>query len=455
MNTTSQDTRNVLLLELGIEKLDLKNLLPDQWCTNRSSTLEQAQALLEKNPFVVSIVYVTAKNRVNSLSCVTKLKKSFPRVHWLAVFKSDRANELAFIQDFADVCWDIFHTPLPNSHFLKSLGHAFGLTEMLIHGENRATENLTQTNRLIGDSDSYNQLRELIGRVASSDCPVLITGETGTGKGLCARHIHLISPRNEKPFITVNCGAVPESLVHSELFGHEKGAFTNAYQQHIGQLEKANKGTLFLDEIGDLSKSMQIQLLEFIDSKKLMRVGGTKWIDVDCRLIFATHVNLEKAVEKGQFREDLYYRLQVLKIKMPPLRELEEDIERIATHYLEIFSANQLKFAPVTLERIHRYQWPGNIRELRNRIQRACILSAGNRIMPGDLGLQDENKPAILKGHLQKKKLKLDQEKLLETLHNCGNNISAASRALHISRTTFYRLLKNAQSTKHSLHQTK
>ncbi len=445
MITTSQDTRNVLVLELGIEKLDLENLLPSQWRTNRCSSLEQAQAMLEKTPFVVSIVYVTCDNRANALSYVTKLKQSFPKVHWLAVFKSDRAIELAFIQDFARVCWDIFHTPLPRSHFLQTLGHAFGLTQMLIHKGARVNKTSSETNQLIGSSKTYEKLRELIRRVSQSDCPVLITGETGTGKGLCARQIHQASQRSEKPFITVNCGAVPDSLVHSELFGHEKGAFTNAYQQHIGQLEKANKGTLFLDEIGDLSKSMQIQLLEFIESKKLMRVGGTKWIDVDCRLIFATHVNLTKAVEEGQFREDLYYRLKVLKVNMPPLRELGEDIEAIANHYLAFFGGHELKLSPKASQRIRDYRWPGNVRELRNRVQRASILSDGGLVKPKDMGLQNQNKLAIANAKRYESKPKLEHDKLLETLNKYGNNISAASRALHISRTTFYRLLKNAQ----------
>jgi len=235
------------------------------------------------------------------------------------------------------------------------------------------------------------QVAVIIERVAPSDVTAFIMGETGTGKELVARHLHALSPRKHGPFAAINCGAFSESLVESELFGHEKGSFTGAVSSKQGWFESANGGTLFLDEIGDLPLSTQVKLLRVIQQREIVRVGSRKATPIDVRLVAATNVNLEDAVKAGRFREDLYYRINVVPIQIAPLRNRVGDILPLAEHFLSIYKnrlhTKQPILAPETIKLLHDYPWPGNIRELENVIHRALLVSDGNELRPRDLNL--------------------------------------------------------------------
>ena len=249
---------------------------------------------------------------------------------------------------------------------------------------------------LIGQSGSFLQVLETVKQVAPTQITVLLTGESGTGKEIIARAIHKLSPRADKPLLTVNCGAIPEGILESELFGHEKGSFTGAVETRKGYFEAADGGMLFLDEIGEMPLPTQVKLLRVLEEKAFMRVGGTKTLHVDVRVLAATNKNLEIAVGKGEFREDLFYRLNAVKILIPPLRERREDIRALAVHFAEEASRdNHIRFHGFTeeaFEYLEEYAWPGNIRELRNLIERIIVLENGARIsgsmLENHLGLE-------------------------------------------------------------------
>ncbi len=244
---------------------------------------------------------------------------------------------------------------------------------------------------LVFEDTESRKLLSLIERVAPSDVTAFIMGETGTGKELVARHLHALSPRKNGPFAAINCGAFSESLVESELFGHEKGSFTGAIASKQGWFESANGGTLFLDEIGDLPLSTQVKLLRVIQQREIVRVGSRKAIPIDVRLVAATNVNLEDAVKAGRFREDLYYRINVVPIQIAPLRNRPGDILPLADHFLSIYKDRLQTKQPIltaeTIHLLHEYPWPGNIRELENVIHRALLVSDGNELRPRDLNL--------------------------------------------------------------------
>ncbi len=246
-----------------------------------------------------------------------------------------------------------------------------------------------QFDRFLGHSEPIQRVFSLIGRVAETDSTVLILGESGTGKELVARTIHFNGPRAEKPLVPVNCGALPETLLESELFGHERGAFTGATSTRIGRFELAHGGTLFLDEIGEMSPSLQVKLLRVLQQRSFERVGGIKTIHVDVRVIAATNRNLDEAVRDGRFREDLYYRLNVIPIVVPALRERSDDIPLLANHFLSVFNEQKHKYVQGVSDEAMRllctYSWPGNVRELENLIERLVILKGEGTITPDDL----------------------------------------------------------------------
>ena len=260
--------------------------------------------------------------------------------------------------------------------------------------KNLATENkvlkkaVKIQNQMIGESAPMLEVKDMIEKVAPTNARVLITGENGTGKELVARQLHELSPRNKGPFIEVNCAAIPAELIESQLFGHEKGSFTSAIKQKKGDFELADSGTLFLDEIGDMSLSAQAKVLRALQENKIVRVGGEKEIPVNVRILAATNKNLKSEIEKGNFREDLYHRLSVIVINVPPLRERKDDIPLLVSNFLEIIAQDMGKpiptFEPEALEALKQYQWTGNIRELRNIVERLVIL-CGNDITKDDV----------------------------------------------------------------------
>jgi len=344
--------------------------------------------------------------------------------------------------------YDFFSKPIDLNELKVVINRALYLHQ--IEQENRKLQSeLIGRDRfedIIGNSEQIHRVFDFVTTVASSDYTILITGESGTGKELVARAIHHRSPRAEKPFITINCGAIPENLLESELFGYEKGAFTDATAQHVGRLEQGHGGTVFLDEIGELSLKLQVKLLRFLEDRKIERLGGTKAIDLDVRILAATNRNLDHEVAGESFREDLFYRLSVLQLELPPLRERGEDTLYLARYFLSRFSLEQkrkgLEFSSEAADALSRHDWPGNVRELENKIKRAVILAKGKNIQPMDLGLAipetgDSEVPTTLQG-VRERAEREHIERCL-TLHNY--NISQASRVLEVSRTTLYELM--------------
>lgn len=297
---------------------------------------------------------------------------------------------------------------------------------------------------IIGTSAKMQKVFKIVATVAPTPYTVLILGESGTGKELIAKAIHSRSDRADKPFITINCGAIPETLLESELFGHEKGAFTDAFAQKVGRFELADKGTLFLDEIGELSLALQVKLLRFLQDRIIERVGGKTVIPLDVRVIAATNRSLAIEVETKRFREDLYYRLSVIALELPPLRDREDDVIVIGNFLLNQYgnenNKSNLSFNPSALQRIRSYDWPGNIRELENRIKRAVILSGSQRLTPEDLGFEG------ISGSGQKSLLEVREEAesnhIRAALIRNNWNVSKAARDLGTSRTTLYDLLE-------------
>jgi Response regulator containing CheY-like receiver, AAA-type ATPase, and DNA-binding domains len=277
----------------------------------------------------------------------------------------------------------------------------------------------------------------------------LIEGETGTGKELIANAIHAHSKRKDKPTVAINCGAFPPELIQAELFGYEKGAFTGAHCRKIGRIEAAQGGTLFLDEIGDLPLAQQVNLLRFLEERCIERVGGIEKIPIDVRIISATHVDLKQAVEEGKFREDLYYRLRVLHLKTPPLRERESDIELLTWYFFEEFSKNLRRkpkgFCTDALYLLQQHDWPGNVRELMNCIRHAVVMSENHLLTPADLGLDKRNKERISVKTLEQARADADCETILSTIRHTRFNMTRAARNLGISRVSLYRLIDKYQ----------
>jgi len=298
---------------------------------------------------------------------------------------------------------------------------------------------------MLGTSPQMQTVFSSIQKVATTEAPVLITGESGTGKELVARAIHRLSQREKGPFIVINCGAIPETLLESELFGHEKGAFTGAHIQRKGRFEKASGGTLFLDEIGDLPLPLQVKLLRFLQEQKIERVGGREEISVDARVLTATNKDLKQELKTGKFREDLYYRIGIITIFLPPLREREGDILLLASAFLQKYSFENRKkiagFTPHAIRAIETYGWPGNIRELENRIKRAVIMAENSKITPQDLELDSIYTKYQGKG-LKEAREELEKEFIQKALAENKGNITQAAGELGISRPTLYELME-------------
>jgi DNA-binding NtrC family response regulator len=298
---------------------------------------------------------------------------------------------------------------------------------------------------MVGASAVMQELFRTIRKVASVDAPVLIIGETGTGKELTARAIHRGSARVQGPFIAVNCGALPANLIQAELFGYERGAFTGAQQRTLGRIELAAGGVLFLDEIGDLAPELQVNLLRFLEEGTLERVGGRTPIAVNTRVMVATHVDLERAVKQRHFREDLYHRINVLRVHVPPLRDRGSDVIYLARLFLERYlpevQHRGVRFTREAIDAMSRYPWPGNVRELTNRIHHAVVMCEGRWITPASLGL-DEYVTESSSVTLTETRFRAEVESIRKALRDVGHNVSRAAHSLGVSRRTLYRRMK-------------
>ncbi|MEN5210153.1 sigma-54 dependent transcriptional regulator [Stenotrophomonas terrae] len=298
---------------------------------------------------------------------------------------------------------------------------------------------------LLGESEVMLVMRATLRKYAPVDLPVLITGETGTGKEVAAHALHRLSARGGKPFQAINCGAIPSTLIQSELFGHERGAFTGASSRRLGLFETAHNGSVFLDEIGDLPLDAQTSLLRVLQEGTIERIGSNQPVAVDVRILAATHVDLERAVEEGRFRRDLYYRLNVLRLAMPPLRKRDGDIELLSRQFLRNFRLRHPTrargYTHEARQAMDRFPWPGNVRELLNRVQRAAITAEGELISSTDLELNSPPDGA----QLNKARSRAERETLLSCLQQSQYNISACARLMKVSRVTIYRMCRKHQ----------
>jgi two-component system NtrC family response regulator len=356
--------------------------------------------------------------------------------------QSERTNALRAVGDGA---YDFLSKPVDMGELKVILKRTFHVA----HLERELTEMRRQVQPdtfegLLGTSLEMQAVFNAIRKVATTEASVLILGESGTGKEMAALAIHRRSPRRDQPFVPINCGAIPEALLESELFGHEKGSFTGAHTQRIGRIETAVGGTLFLDEIGELPPPLQVKLLRFLQEQRIERVGGRTSIPVDVRVLAATHVDLAQAMTTGKFREDLFYRLAVVVLKLPPLRERGGDIQLLAQAFLRKFgppdARQPLQFDPAALRALESHPWPGNVRELENRVKRAVIMAEGHRLTPSDLELTSNDVPAP--GNLKDARESLERVMVEQALRRTGGKISAAATELGVSRPTLYELIE-------------
>src|SRR5690242_20347750 len=341
--------------------------------------------------------------------------------------------------------FDFLEKPLGREHVLLALRHA--LEESKLREENRHLRELVGGARMIGSGPAFERVLEQATLAARSDARVLLTGESGTGKELLAAHIHAESPFSAGPFVKVNCAAIPTELIESELFGHEKGAFTGATSARRGKFELADRGTLFLDEVGDLHAASQAKLLRVLQEGEFHRVGGEQAIKVSVRVISATNRDLTTLVGQDKFREDLYYRVSVVPIRVPALRERPQDIRLLAEYFLDDFCArNNFKPKAITDDvypALEGYAWPGNARELRNAIERMAILTTGERLtresIPVEIRLQRDNAP---RSSVQEARASAEREHILRALEEANWNVSGAARALGMERTNLHKRIR-------------
>ncbi|GLI40108.1 sigma-54 dependent transcriptional regulator [Geobacter hydrogenophilus] len=417
----------------GLEALDMAKkenpdlVLLDIWMP-RLDGLETLQALKEFHP-LLTVVMMSGHGTIETAVKSTKLG-----------------------------AYDFIEKPLSLEKVLVTVKN--GLDVGRLKAENDTLRTVAfKGHDMVGNTPAILQLQEQVRRVAATNASVLITGENGTGKELVARAIHHWSPRKEKPFVEINCAAIPEELIESELFGHEKGAFTGAVAQKKGKFDLADGGTIFLDEIGDMSLKTQAKVLRILQERKFERVGGTKTIEVDVRVVAATNKDLPGEIRSGTFREDLFYRLNVVPFTVPPLRERRDDIPLLVNHFLAIFAKREgqerKKVLPETVELLKGYDWPGNVRELRNIIERLVIMTPGKVITPdqvpdsiGGAAAGREGEPQRPGAPLELNSLRearegFEREFILQKLEENGWNISRTAEVIELERSNLYRKMKS------------
>lgn len=435
-------SRKILCITLGGTSENVEaELRSAGWDVVTAVDPATARQILRDAHFFVCVLIVNRSDH-EVIADIEACVKASVASEWVGVFHA-RAVEAANFRDLILSYFFDYHTqPVDLRYLTQTIGHAYGRAALRAAHETqlRRSENM----EMVGQSGVIVQLRRQIRKVSSAGAPVLICGESGSGKELAAQAIHRHSSRSSGPFIAVNCGAITPSLIHSELFGHERGSFTGASSDKRGLIEAANGGTIFLDEIADLSLELQTNLLRFLQEKTINRVGATKSVHVDARVVSATHVNLAEAIAAGRFREDLFYRLNVLSISVPALRERKEDIAMLAQHFYERCMAEKKKriegFSKQAIAAMMAHDWPGNVRELYNRVQRAVVMTERRMITPQDLGLAvSESRIGI---GLDTARIMAERDAIHLSLNRVGRNITHAARELGVSRMTLYRLME-------------
>lgn len=408
----------------------------------KTASGEEALEILRESRFDILLVDIKMEG-MSGLDVLKQVKESDPDVEIVMI--TAYGSIATAIEAMKNGAYDYLLKPFEPDE----LGI---LIEKIIEHQAQVRENIflkqqyqdrTRFESMIGQSRAMQEVFDLIGDIAPVGSTILITGETGTGKELAAKAIHTNSPRCEGPFVSVNCGGIPEHLMESELFGHQKGAFTDAKATKKGRLELAHGGTLFLDEIGEISMRMQIDLLRVLEDHIFYRVGGTQSIETDFRVVAATNKNLEEAIKEGTFREDLYYRLNVISFRMPSLSERKEDVPLLAEHFLHRFSQETNKAVDLisreAMDEMMLYEWPGNVRELENAIERAVVVSKGRKLMPEDLPIF---RPEYLTPPLDNTLLEVEKAHVSRILKENQWNVAKSARILGIDRSTLYNKIK-------------
>ena len=426
------------------------------WFTKIGHTVEKAssgfEALerLEKNPFDVLFVDIRMPE-MNGIELLEKVKKEYPEtvVIIITAYGSIESAVKAMQLGASDYLLKPFK-PDYLSLVMEKVAQQVKLSSEYNYLKSRL-DTITRFDDIIGQSPPMKTIFDLIPEVAKSDSSILLTGETGTGKELVAKAIHAKSKRSHLPFIPINCGAIPDSLLESELFGHQKGAFTGATHSRKGFLEVVSGGTLFLDEIGDVSAKMQIDLLRALEEKKIARIGNCNPVPVDFRLISATRRNLEEEIVAGNFREDFFYRINVITIQIPPLRDRKEDIPLLIQHFLEKYSQETTKrvdhITRDTMRRLTAYEWPGNVRELENAIERAVVLSKSRTLDIQDFSFLQRT-PAMFSKPMSLHEM--EKHYIKRTLEECGWNVTRAAKILDINRVTLHKKIKRFELHKNA-----
>ncbi|NUO40324.1 MAG: sigma-54-dependent Fis family transcriptional regulator [Gemmatimonadaceae bacterium] len=412
------------------------------------------QRIAESCPDVV-LLDLMIPGELDGLATLARLRETVPDVP--VIMMSGKAGLSDAVKATKLGAFNFLEKPLSPEGVLLALASALELRR--VRREARALrEDLGLAGEMIGRSPAMERVREMIGRVAPTDARVMITGESGTGKELVASAIHFGSARKERPFVRVNCAAIPRDLVESEMFGHEKGAFTGATDRRIGRFELAHTGTLFLDEVGDLGAEAQAKLLRAIEAKEIERVGGGKPIRVDVRIVSATNRDLTRAVSDGSFREDLLFRLNVIPIEVPPLHERPDDIPALVAHFSTLHRARTGRQPPQwttgALSLLAQYRWPGNVRELANIVERLAILHAGadvderdvRSVLPLDGGVRRADAPlpdpSLLEESLTDTLDGHERTLIVRALSAAGGNVAEASRRLRTDRANLYRRMR-------------
>jgi len=413
-----------------------------------ASGREEALTLARSAPPGVAIVDLglppDPDGATEGLAALEALRQLAPDTK--VIIATGNENREHALRSIALGAYDFFQKPVDIDLLRLIVDRAFRLQEL--EAENRRlaeSQPRSPIDGVLGSSDVMVRLLRMVEKIAPTDVAVLLLGESGTGKELMAHAIHRLSARAKGPFVAINCAAIPETLLESELFGHEKGAFTGAVKQTIGKIEKADKGTLFLDEIGDLPLAMQVKVLRFLQDHVVERIGGRQQIHVDVRIVCATNQDLDRLIAEGRFREDLYYRLNELKLNIPPLRERAGDVLLLASYFLKKFNEqydrNLKGFTSDSLSAIRAHPWRGNVRELENRVKRAVVMAEGPLVAAADMDLAT-GEVEDLSLDLRTARSRAEREVLQLALTQSGGNLSTAAKLLGISRPTLYSLAK-------------
>ena len=435
--------RHLLYMPFGEPGLKIPELTPYAWSLRVATDISVARGEIATRRYFVGLASVTSADSA-ALAEMQTVLASDAQMEWIALVPNDSAMRHRLASFITRNFHDYHTTPADPSRLSQSLGHAYGMAKLREDYCHEAAARGSEQFEMVGKSAQMQAVYRAIPKLASADAPVLITGESGTGKELAALAIHKCSRRSEAPFVAVNCAALPRNLIQSELFGHEKGAFTDAHVRRIGRIEGAIGGTIFLDEVGDLPLDLQVNLLRFLQEKTIERVGGTRSIPVDVRIIAATNVALEDKVQAGQFRADLYFRLNVLRLTVPPLRERDGDVELLARFFLDKFAQEERvvvrDLSYQALRTLNSYDWPGNVRELINRIRRAVVMCDERVISPADLGLEKRQRQRRI-ATLEQSRASAEQQAISSALRRNSNNVTQAAYDLGVSRMTLYRLM--------------